>query len=109
MKTTKYEVYGTFNDLIKLYRRALKKGYSYGDIEPLPDNDSVKTYSTKSSSSAKYGRKPKRYVQINGSNVTKYGRGYGIPKILYYRNYSPTTVNVFDFELFKLTLVREYE
>ena len=112
MAITRYKVYGTFDDLIKLYRRALKKGYSYGEIEPVP----VIQYNSASSASDpvneitfswKYNlRKQKvKTILLNGHSTNFAPRG--VPRVLLYRNYADRTVNQPDFELFKLTLTKE--
>jgi hypothetical protein len=112
MKKTKYEVYGTFDDLIKLYRRALKKGYSYGEMEPLTKDDpniSIQTEPTylRYRRVSRYGFiEPLRKV-INVSKANN-NRKY-FPKVLCYRNYASKSINSPGFELYKLILVREYE
>lgn len=106
MKITQYSVYGTFDDLIKLYRRALKKGYSYGEIEPLTDDDKNVQMSWEYDRRRIYKNLKRKVIRINNRDP-KYARA-GVPKTLLYRNYSVTNIEKPDFELFKLTLTREY-
>lgn len=112
MAITRYTVYGTFDDLIRLYRRALKKGYSYGEIDPVPvtQYDSARPASDKTNEitfSWKYNLRKKKVntILLNGHSANFARRG--VPRVLLYRNYADRTVNQPDFELFKLTLTKE--
>jgi hypothetical protein len=113
MAITRYKVYGTFDDLIKLYRRALKKGYSYGEIEPvlaISQYNAAKAASdpvNEITFSWKYNLRKQKVntILLNGHSVNFARRG--VPRVLLYRNYADRTVNQPDFELFKLTLTKE--
>lgn len=133
MKLTEYTVFAKWEDAIKLYRAALKKGYSYGTIEPAHENDEVQV--------VKYGKRTyhkqiqpprweeskefgcKVYIPAQTEEIITH---FGIemryksggkyvppsyryqPKALVYRNYSSKTLLAPDFELYKVTLAREY-
>ena len=131
MKKTKYDVYGTFDDLIKLYRRAIKKGYTAGTLDEIPNGDEVVQI-------IEYGKKlsrveisPQRWAFSKEFNcevmipakakVVECGPksrrlsckhaqdNRKVPKVLIYRNYAERKVASPDFELFRLTLERDYE
>lgn len=131
MKKSKYVVYGTFDDLIKLYRRALKKGYTSGELEEIPEGDdviSIISYGTKIERvemapsrrvfSKEFGCEvivPAQFKDVNRGPISKrlsckYHRDdRRVPQVLIYRNYAERKIASPEFELCKLTLEREYE
>lgn len=111
-RKTVYVVYATFNDAIRLYRSAKRKGYSYGTIEPLPDDDpNVSIISSgmriiKDSTGNRMEYPHSRYLVPRKHVVFFYKRK--LPNVLIYRDYQAKTLNQPDFELYKVTLTREY-
>lgn len=129
MKITKYDVYASYDDAIKLYRRALKKGYSYGEINQLTPEDekNVKIISQGKRVTQVIERKsfrafskefnceviiPEKCKTVEVGPISKYVQKRAsktdLPVVLLYRNYSSKKLMESDFELVKLTLVREY-
>ena len=122
-KKTVYNVYASWIDAVKLYRAAMKKGFSYGYIEPLEDDDpNVKVdrwgrkkfkfndYITGGVKTADYENAWCRVEVFKTSADEDIARYYGtacFPTVLMYRRYSRKLADPW-FELFKVTLVREY-
>lgn len=132
MKITKYEIYASYSDAMKLYRKAMKAGYSYGEIEQTTSEDKVqigirgrktktvviensrKVFSNEFNCEVIIPEKTKvvdlgplqTFIQINGPKYKNHGTD--IPMFLLYKNYSQKSIESPDFELVKLTLVREY-
>jgi hypothetical protein len=131
VKTTRVNVYGTFDDLIKLYRRALKKGYTSGIIEELPEGDDVvqiiaygkKVETVEVSPQRRVFSKefeceviiPAQFREITRGPISKrlscmHTRDdRRVPEVLIYRNYAERKIASPNFELCRLTLEREYE
>lgn len=111
-RKTVYNVYASFSDAMKLYRSAMKKGYSHATIEPLADDDPDMKVITSG----------KHTMTVGYETITrplyrrlsyKPGRGeylgkYAFPTVMVYRNYAERTLLKPDFELYKVTLTREY-
>ena len=111
-RKTVYVFYATFNDAIRLYRSARRKGYSYGEIEPLPDDDpnvSIRSHGMriiKDADGNKMEYPHSRYLVPKKHVVFFYKRK--LPNVLIYGDYQAKTLNQPDFELYKVTLTREY-
>lgn len=99
VRKTVYNVYGTHTDLVKLYRKALKSGYSYGEIHPLEDDDPH----------MKICGRLRRRLEYDCPTKSNFSKVVVMPQVLLYRPYTTTirTQGPF-FELYKLTLTREY-
>jgi hypothetical protein len=122
-KKTVYNVYASWTDAVKLFRAAMRKGFSYGSINPLEDDDpNVKVdrwgvkkfkfnnYMTGGFYTTEYEKAWYQVEVLKMSPEEDVARFYGttcIPTVLMYRQYGRKMADPW-FELYKVTLVREY-